>query len=139
MIDRRSAFDTVGVSLKRNLRGVPVLLPLLILAMAARCQFAGWHSPGEVLQDAGNESHLPTAYVDEEYGFRFDLPHDWSGFSVIREQWSGTSPEHVVQDQSGPLIRIRHPKYTKDEPYEDIPIMVFTQKQWRSVDRRIWS
>jgi hypothetical protein len=54
---------------------------------------------------------------------------------VIREAWDGTSPEHVVKNQSGPLIRIRHPKYTEDEPYEDIPIMVSTHKQWKNVEK----
>ena len=55
----------------------------------------------------------------------------------MQEQWSGTSPEHTVQAENGPEFRIRHPKYTDDEPYEDIPIMVFTHKQWKEVQKEV--
>lgn len=121
--------------LKREFRGVPFLLLLLLLAMAARCQFAGRQPREKALHYAKSQAQQSTVYVNDEYGFRFDLPPEWSGFSVIQDDWRGTWRELPEQNQSGPVIRIRHPKYTEDEPYEDIPIMIFTRKQWKSVDK----
>jgi len=132
-MNQNSSVDESGSSLRREFKGIPVLLLLLIVAMAARCEFAG--RPPQALQ-AASKAQLSTVYVNKEYGFRLDLPQDWSGFSVIQEDWSGASRARGVQDQSGPLIRIRHPKYTENEPYEDIPIMVFTHKQWKTVEKQ---
>jgi len=30
----------------------------------------------------------------------------------------------------GPMLQIRHPKWTKENPREDMPIMIFTIAQW---------
>jgi hypothetical protein len=71
-------------------------------------------------------------YVNYEYGFTFTLPHSWKGFSVMECRWGGGDGER--ETDQGPLIVIRHPLYTEDNPREDIPIMVFTRDQWRAVD-----
>ena len=119
--------------MKSDFKLISVLLLLLIGATAARREFVAPQRPHQSAKSTGGSSTFSTAYVSKEYGFRFDLPQDWKGFSVINEQWSGTSLDHAVPDQTGPQLRIRHPKYTSAEPYEDIPIMVFTYKQWQEV------
>lgn len=122
-------------SFRREFRGIPVLLLLSIVTLMARSGFAGGQARRDAEQTPSEKEPRSAVYVNKEFGFRFDLPQDWRGFSVIRDEWSGTWHEHEGQEQRGPLIRIRHPKYTEDEPYEDIPIMVFTHKQWKSVDK----
>jgi hypothetical protein len=37
--------------------------------------------------------------------------------------------------EKGPILTIRHPLWTKDNPREDIPIMVFTLAQWDLVQK----
>ena len=73
-------------------------------------------------------------YKDTEYGFSFSLPETWEGYSIIIEQWEGYSlydnGENQVVTEHGPLISIRHPQWTKEDPRQDIPIMVFTTEQW---------
>jgi hypothetical protein len=74
-------------------------------------------------------------YTNNRYGFRFRLPASWKGYSIVRTEWSGSSGSEANLEEHFPLIVIRHPLYTEDNPREDIPIMVFTHKQWREVDR----
>jgi hypothetical protein len=71
-------------------------------------------------------------YHNKQYGFCFVLPASWKGFTVVTEQWRGTvfSSGQVVH---GPQLLIRNPKWTKERPYQDIPIMVFTPAQWQQV------
>jgi hypothetical protein len=73
-------------------------------------------------------------YANNRYGFSFNLPASWKGYSIIEKEWGGSSGLEGSPEEHGPLIVIRHPHYTKDNPREDIPIMVFTLKQWRDVD-----
>ena len=51
------------------------------------------------------------------------------------DRWQGhdNGPRGAVTVQQGPLIRIRHPQWTRANPRQDIPIMVFTQEQWGAV------
>lgn len=75
-------------------------------------------------------------YQNSEYGFDFDLPKDWDGYTVIPENWEGHS---TAEDQkivaTGPIILIRNPKWTGAEPMQDIPIMVLTLEQWTALQR----
>jgi hypothetical protein len=123
--------------MKSDFKLISVLLLLLTGATAARRELEARQPPHQSAKSNAGSSKSSAAYVSKEYGFRFDLPQDWRGFSVINEQWSGTSLDHAVPDQTGPQLRIRNPKYTSAEPYEDIPIMVFTQKQWQEVRKEI--
>lgn len=71
------------------------------------------------------------AYKNTEYGFSFSLPLNWKGYSVINKKWEGlllnsTSSEKI----GGPEIYIRNPLWTSENPYQDIPIMIFTPSQW---------
>lgn len=69
-------------------------------------------------------------YTNTKYGFSFFLPDSWEGYSIVNDEWEGFSIEGQETVQSGPLLRIRHPKYTSQNPRQDIPIMVFTTEQW---------
>lgn len=76
-------------------------------------------------------------YKDDRYGFSFLLPTSWKGYRIIVERWSGSvTDEHAVSQrpESGPLIKIRNPRWTSRNPYQDIPIMIFTQAQWKLIE-----
>lgn len=72
-------------------------------------------------------------YKNEEYGFSIALPKTWQGYSVSVDTWSG----YAINDQlgevpvaQGPVVSIHNPKWTAENLYQDIPIMVFTLEQW---------
>ncbi len=73
----------------------------------------------------------PVKYENKQYGFEFYLPEDWKGYSIIEEKWEGRSGADLVE--TGPQILIRNPAWTKKNPYQDIPIMVITIKQWNAL------
>jgi membrane-bound inhibitor of C-type lysozyme len=75
-------------------------------------------------------------YTNNEFGFNFTLPASWLGYSIITNQWQG----YAVSDTQGqvlyaqdPEISIRNPFWTAVNPYQDIPIMVFTLAQWNDL------
>jgi hypothetical protein len=74
----------------------------------------------------------PIVYHNTHYGFCFLLPADWKGYKIVTDKWSGTVLD-TGQKESGPQLLIRNPKWTKDDPYQDIPIMIFTPSQWKFV------
>lgn len=77
-------------------------------------------------------------YQNAQYGFRFSLPESWKGYTIVTEKWEGWSTEESKNNaitETGPKFSIRHPKWTADKPRQDIPIMVFTQKQWESLQQ----
>lgn len=76
-------------------------------------------------------------YKNKQYGFCFSLPQGWRGYSIEVDRWKGYSngSEGDVIVQQGPVISIRHPQWTRANPRQNIPIMVFTFAQWRSLER----
>lgn len=68
-------------------------------------------------------------YTNTEYGFSFTLPESWSGYTIIAETWVG-NPLGEGSGENGPRLFIRHPGWTAEAPYEDLPILVFTTTQW---------
>jgi hypothetical protein len=75
-------------------------------------------------------------YENGDYGFSVILPVDWEGYTIIVSEWAGDRRD--VNNggggtETGPLIYIRHPSWTEEDPYQDIPVMVFTYKQWEEV------
>lgn len=77
-------------------------------------------------------------YRNRDYGFTFTLPKSWSGYKIAAETWEGRSLEGSTSGQiteTGPKLLIRHPGWTKENPREDIPIMVFTMAQWDKVQQ----
>jgi hypothetical protein len=84
-------------------------------------------------------SQNSTLYTNAEYGFSFSLPDSWKGYTIVNDEWKGLAiggqtGETVVE--RGPLLSIRHPEWTSQEPRQDIPIMVFTLDQWNSLQAK---
>ena len=80
------------------------------------------------------------AYTNKKYGFRFDLPESWKGYSIVMGTWGGAAalgPDSSKwPKEEGPEITIRHPLWTKANPRQDIPIMVLTHRQWALNERQ---
>ena len=77
-------------------------------------------------------------YENAEYGFRFHLPAGWKGYTIVQDRWEGLSLEEQDNGKvvaSGPILSIRHPQWTAEQPRQDIPIMVLTIDQWNSLQR----
>jgi len=73
-------------------------------------------------------------YRNAHYGFCSSLPESWQGYSIVIERWKGyANSDGDVVVQHGPIISIRHPRWTRANPRQDIPIMVFTHAQWRFI------
>jgi hypothetical protein len=71
-------------------------------------------------------------YTNTQYGFSFSLPLTWEGYKIIESNWEGYNPdqqENAIVEQ-GPVISLRHPEWTSENPRQDIPIMIFTLAQW---------
>jgi len=81
-------------------------------------------------------------YTNKQYGFRFYVPKSWKGYRIIKDKWSGgvslaigsTGGRTDAADEEGPQITIRHPHWTEEHPYQDIPIMIFTHAQYDLAD-----
>jgi hypothetical protein len=75
-------------------------------------------------------------YQNTQYGFDFKLPKTWAGYSIVDSKWEGVAIAGSKSGkiiQTGPIISIRHPQWTKEVPRQDIPIMVFTLAQWKAL------
>jgi hypothetical protein len=72
-------------------------------------------------------------YSNTKYGFRFSLPSGWKGYTIVTDQWEASDAQKGTVER-GPIVHIRHPDWSKENPRQDIPIMVFTLTQWESVE-----
>ncbi len=91
--------------------------------------------PSPTVTPASQSSDSIT-YSNTDYGFDFTLPAGWEGYTLQIEDWQGTALEGEDQGkvvEAGTKIMIRHPKWTEENPRQDIPIMVFTLEQWDKV------
>jgi hypothetical protein len=86
--------------------------------------------------------NIPSAtsieYRNTDYGFSLTLPLSWKGYSVLIGNWTGYAVDDQIGEVSfanGPLVSIHNPKWTKEAPYQDIPIMVFTLVQWNELQQ----
>ncbi|PYU00041.1 MAG: hypothetical protein DMG38_09140 [Acidobacteria bacterium] len=70
-------------------------------------------------------------HKNKKYGFKFVLLETRKGYSIIVGTWSGIAyqGENHERIESGPMITIRHPLWTKSDPRQDIPIMILTRAQ----------
>jgi hypothetical protein len=73
-------------------------------------------------------------YRNTRFGFVFSLPQGWKGYTIVTEQWEASDAQKGSVE-SGPVVCIRHPDWTKESPRQDIPIMVFTLGQWDSAEK----
>jgi hypothetical protein len=69
-------------------------------------------------------------YTNTQYGFSFTLPVTWQGYSIVTAKWEGNDVKSGKVTETGPMISIRHPQWTAQNPRQDIPIYVFTISQW---------
>lgn len=77
-------------------------------------------------------------YKNTQYGFNFSLPESWKEYKIVTDKWEGLAfggqqDEKAVE--TGPVIYIRHPQWTSENPRQDIPIMIFTIAQWNSLQQ----
>ena len=107
---------------------------LALSTLLAECRAQAKTIPAEQPSKAtpAQGSRDTIEYQNKQYGFTVRLPVSWKGFTVVQEEWSGSNGSAVVAH--GPLLLLRHPKWTKDNPRQDIPIMIFTLAQWKDVD-----
>lgn len=86
---------------------------------------------------ASSSSAYPITYTNDTYGFTFSLPADWQGYTIVTSAWNGTGdeacPANGCPPVTGPTILIRNPQWTSADPWQDIPIMVFTHSEWDAV------
>ena len=73
-------------------------------------------------------------YRNEEYGFEIALPGSWEGYSILMKNWNGFKIDNPSVKFQGPKIVIRNPKWTTEQPWQDIPIMVFTEYEWSLIE-----
>ena len=76
-----------------------------------------------------------------EYGFDFVLPNSWQGYTIVTATWAGlgTVGENAGKSvATGPDLSIRHPQWTAENPRQDIPILVFTLKQWDDLQKEVF-
>jgi hypothetical protein len=95
--------------------------------------FAGVQHETSSAAGATQEAVAPSTdaveYTNTKYGFRFSLPSGWKGYTIVTEQWEASDAQKGAMER-GPTVYIRHPDWTKENPREDIPIMIFTLSQW---------
>jgi hypothetical protein len=112
---------------------------VLTFFMATTCQPQSAESPA-----SSARPRQPIVYTNKQYGFKFYLPKSWKGYSIVVTNWEGgifepppdgTGIDNIQQFESGPKIVIRHPRWTEEHRYQDIPIMVFTPSQWELVGK----
>lgn len=131
---RRSFFAFLGdndfghsslVSMKKNI--IRSLFALIILAIISGAGFYFMKPAAPAVQTG------PFEYKNTDFGFSIMLPEDWRGYTVTLDTWTG----NAINDQlgevaytTGTVVSIHNPKWTAEKPYQDIPIMVFTPKQW---------
>lgn len=104
---------------------------LLILILIAAIGLASYY----VLKNKVDQPTTSLEYQNSQYGFSFDLPLSWQGYTIVESVWQGHIPGETgdIFSEEGPLISIRHPQWTGEKPRQDIPIMVFTIDQWNKV------
>lgn len=87
----------------------------------------------EVTAGAEAVSKKTVSYRNTRYGFEFSLPDSWQGYSIVTDKWVGNAVGDGRIVETGPLLSIRHPNWTAQNPRQDIPIMVFTLAQWTAL------
>lgn len=98
----------------------------LVLGGVSGCRTGQCHPAGS-----------PVVYHNRHYKLTFALSADWKGYSVVVQQWEGQaySPaqDRIITTEHGPIIVLRNPKWMAAKPCQDIPIMIFTRRQWKDI------
>lgn len=71
-------------------------------------------------------------YKNMQYGFLVKLPDSWKDYTLVADKWNGMAADGSKDKtvETGSIIYIRNPLWTSKNPYQDIPVMIFTLKQW---------
>ena len=82
-------------------------------------------------------SGLPIRYHNAQYDFTFNLPATWKGSSVLTQHWEGETylreKDKDVVLARGPMIVLRNPQWKTNNLYQDIPVYIFTRRQWDDI------
>ena len=101
---------------------------LALAVMALLDVGCGRSNRSDALSDAALRYH------NAQYDLTFSLPASWQGYSVAVREWVGqtylSATDQVAVTDYGPLVVLRHPQWKADDLYQDIPILVFTRRQW---------
>jgi len=93
-----------------------------------------FNPPEETAPDRSHEPQL--LYHNAQFDFTFSLPTSWQGYSVLSQPWTGQAflpdTDKAVEAEHGPTIILRNPQWKAGDPWQDIPILVFTRKQWKA-------
>ena len=73
-------------------------------------------------------------YENRQYKFALSLPATWQGFQVVTGEWEGLDQDGK-KVETGPVLKIRHPEWTEENPRQDIPLLVFTLAQWKKIQQ----
>jgi hypothetical protein len=118
--------------------GILVLLMTSVMVLQAFAAVESKSSAASGQEAAQKSGAEPAAdgieYSNTKYGFSFTLPETWKGYTIVIDRWEGNDREKGAPDH-GPVVRIRHPEWTKESPRQDIPIMVFILAQWDSIEQ----
>lgn len=88
------------------------------------------------------DAQTKIVYTNNEYGFSVSLPKDFEGYTIVKEDWQGTDLKNTgsaTRTFQGPQLSIRDPRWTKQVPRQDIPIMIFTVEQWKQLQNEEFS
>lgn len=111
-----------------------ILLIVLFIVVAFACWYFWFmQRPTSLSQTPAVSQPVGVEYRNMTYGFKVALPDDWAGYSVSVDKWTGNAVSDQVGEVAftdGSVISIHNPKWTAANPYQDIPIMVFTLDQW---------
>lgn len=139
-IDNLTERKDEGIDMLKNklLTGSVALLATVALAGCA-AQSQAEKTPTPTPTESATLTPTPATsivYTNTLYGFTFDLPLSWKGFTVVNGSWNGIDTKSSKTVQTGSLISLRNPKWTAAKMTQDIPIMVFTVGQWDSMNRQ---
>jgi hypothetical protein len=115
------------------------IVTLLMIWIVTAPVFAGAQETSSQTVRPGKENSAAESatdaivYRNTKYGFAFSLPQGWKGYTIVMDSWEASDAQKGVVER-GPIVSIRHPDWTKENPRQDIPIMVFTLRQWDSVE-----
>src|SRR5699024_1497022 len=95
-----------------------VLLTISGFLSSVQVIYAQQHR-SEVLPTKEEIRNSAVIYKNEQYGFQISLPSDWEGYKVEWGKWQNQYIPHGKQAEkhiAGPMIYIRNPQATKDQP-----------------------
>ena len=124
------------------------LISLIVLGGALTATISWAHLPpkvGEISAATYPPSHPSThsiTYTNTKFRFTFTLPSTWKGFTIVSSSWKGLGITPSNQSQlveTGPFLSIRNPLWRAKQPRQDIPIYIFTIKQWNELMKNLFS